>query len=42
VDEDKLGREELLAELKYLRMENDYLKKLEALVQDKGAQRKRK
>ena len=26
-------REELLAELAYLRMENDYLKKLEALTQ---------
>lgn len=31
-DEDK-SREELLAELAYLRMENDYLKKLEALTQ---------
>lgn len=27
------SREELLAELAYLRMENDYLKKLEALTQ---------
>jgi len=31
--EDKRSREELLAELEYLRMENAYLKKLRALVQ---------
>jgi transposase len=31
--EDKRSREELLAELEYLRMENAYLKKLKALVQ---------
>jgi transposase len=32
-DDDKRPREELLAELDYLRMENAYLKKLRALVQ---------
>ena len=32
-DEDKRSREELLAELEYLRMEVAYLKKLDALVQ---------
>lgn len=35
------SREELLAELKQLRMENDYLKKLEALTQGR-APKKRK
>lgn len=35
-DETK-SREELLAELAYLRMENDYLKKLEALTQARQA-----
>jgi transposase len=33
--EDKRSREDLLAELDYLRMENAYLKKLRALVQAK-------
>jgi transposase len=32
-DDEKRSREELLAELNYLRMENAYLKKLKALVQ---------
>ena len=32
-DDEKRSREELLAELDYLRMENAYLKKLQALVQ---------
>ena len=32
-NDDAKSREELLAELAYLRMENDYLKKLEALTQ---------
>jgi len=41
-DDDKLSNEALLAELKYLRMENAYLKKLKALVQAKGAPTKRK
>jgi transposase len=41
-DEDKRSREELLSELKYLRMENAYLKKLKALVQAKEAPAKRK
>jgi transposase len=36
------SREELLAELSYLRMENAYLKKLEALTRDRHAPRKRK
>jgi transposase len=39
------SRDELLAEVKQLRMENDYLKKLEALVQEKkrvAQQKKRK
>jgi transposase len=30
---DEMSKEELLTELQYLRMENDYLKKLEALIQ---------
>lgn len=33
VEDDQRSREELLAELNYLRMENEYLKKLRALVQ---------
>ncbi len=32
-DDEAKSREELLAELNYLRMENAYLKKLEALTQ---------
>jgi transposase len=32
-DEDQRSREDLMAELEYLRMENAYLKKLQALVQ---------
>jgi len=36
-DDESRTRDELIAELKYLRMENDYLKKLEALVQKKRA-----
>jgi transposase len=36
------SREELLAELNYLRMENAYLKKLEALTRDQAALRTRK
>lgn len=34
-DDDKRSREDLLKELEYLRMENAYLKKVEALVQAK-------
>jgi transposase len=41
-DDEKLTHEALLAELKYLRMENAYLKKLKALVQAKQAPTKRK
>ena len=43
-DNDKRSREELLGELEYLRAENAYLKKLEALVQAKksAAQKKPK
>lgn len=43
-DHDKRSREELLEELEYLRAENAYLKKLEALVQAKksAAQKKHK
>ncbi len=41
-DEDKRSREDLLAELNHLRMENAYLKKVEALVRSKQAQKKRK
>jgi transposase len=43
-DNDKRSREELLEELEYLRAENAYLKKLEALVQAKksAAQKKHK
>jgi transposase len=43
--DDKRSREELLAELEYLRMENAYLKKVDALVQAKknsAALKKRK
>ena len=43
--DDKRSREELLAELEYLRMENAYLKKVDALVQAKktsAAPKKRK
>jgi transposase len=43
--EDKRSREELMAELEYLRMENAYLKKLDALVQARqksAAPKKRK
>ena len=36
------SREELLAELAYLRMENAYLKKLEALTQARQAPTRRK
>jgi transposase len=36
------SREELLSELAYLRMENDYLKKLEALTQEQALTEKRK
>lgn len=36
------SREELLAELAYLRMENAYLKKLEALTQARHAPKGRK
>ena len=39
-DEGK-SREELLAELKHLRMENDYLKKLEALTQGHAPKKRR-
>jgi transposase len=35
-DDDARSREELLAELNYLRMENAYLKKLEALTQERA------
>jgi transposase len=43
-DHDKRSRDELLEELEYLRAENAYLKKLDALVQAKksAAQKKRK
>jgi transposase len=44
-DDDKRSREDLLKELEYLRMENAYLKKVDALVQAKKnstAQKKRK
>lgn len=39
---DTRSREELLAELNYLRMENAYLKKLKALAQDQALPKKRK
>lgn len=38
----KLSRESLEKELEYLRMENAYLKKLEALVQEENSQKKSK
>tara|TARA_R110001592_G_C13074677_1_gene742096 strand:- start:859 stop:1392 length:534 start_codon:yes stop_codon:yes gene_type:complete len=37
--DDKRTRDELLAELAYLRAENDYLKKLDALIQEKRTTR---
>jgi transposase len=40
--DDAKSREELLAELNYLRMENAYLKKLEALTRKHQAPKKRK
>ena len=40
-DSDKT-REELLEELEYLRAENEYLKKLDALVQERKAQERKK
>jgi transposase len=40
--DDKKSREELLAELTYLRMENAYLKKLDALTLEQAALEKRK
>lgn len=40
--DDTRSREELVAELNYLRMENDYLKKLKALTQERQAPKKRK
>ena len=44
-DDESRSRDDLLAEVKQLRMENDYLKKLDALVQEKkrvAQQKKRK
>ena len=41
-EKDRPSREELLAELSQLRMENAYLKKLNALVQARQAPKKRK
>lgn len=41
-DDAAKSREELLAELAYLRMENAYLKKLEALTQARHAPNGRK
>jgi transposase len=41
-EEDQRSREELLGELNHLRMENAYLKKLEALVRARQAPKKRK
>ena len=41
-NDNKRTRDELLAELKQLRMENAYLKKVEALVRAKRALKKRK
>jgi transposase len=43
-DDESRTRDELIAELNQLRLENDYLKKLDALVQKKRAaqQKKRK
>ncbi|RMV93197.1 hypothetical protein ALP01_200132 [Pseudomonas caricapapayae] len=45
IDDESRSRDELLAEVKQLRMEVDYLKKLDALVQKKqriAQQKKRK
>jgi transposase len=39
IDDDTRTREELVAEVNYLRMENAYLKKLKALVQEQKQQR---
>jgi transposase len=39
IDDETRTREELLAEVNYLRMENAYLKKLKALVQEQKQQR---
>ena len=41
-DDDTKSREDLLAELNHLRMENAYLKKLEALTRQQPAPKKRK
>ena len=41
-DDSEKGREELLEELEYLRAENEYLKKLDALVQERKAQERKK
>ena len=41
-NDEKQSREELLAELNHLRMENAYLKKVEALVAAKRARKRRK
>jgi transposase len=43
-DDESRTRDELIAELNQLRLENDYLKKLDALVQKKRSaqQKKRK
>jgi transposase len=41
-DNEHRSRDELLAELDYLRMENAYLKKLQALVQARPQQAPRK
>ena len=42
VDDEHRSRDELINELRWLRMENDYLKKLDALVQAKQAAAPRK
>ena len=41
-DDSEKSREELLEELEYLRAENEYLKKLDALVQERKAQERKK
>lgn len=41
-DYDKLSKEELIKELEYLSAENDFLKKLDALIQSEKKQAKRK
>jgi transposase len=41
-DYDKLSKEELLKEMRYLSAENDFLKKLDALIQSEKNQAKRK